>query len=659
MTLNNLFQPKSVAIIGASSNPEKIGRQILDNIIDSKYQGSIFPINLKSKKIAKLTAYRNLSDAPVKIWEELLVVIAIPAQYVIIEIKKCAALGIKNIIVISAGFKEAGRDGKKREDEMIEIAKEYGINILGPNCLGLINNIYGLNASFAESSLVGGKIALLSQSGAIGSAVLDWLKDQKLNLGYFISLGNKAVLNENHFLDYLKKDKNIDAIVYYLEDIKEGKEFMAKASLISPYKPVIVLLAGLSHSGSDLAKSHTGALAKEEEIITAGLERAGVIMVKKLSDLFSLISILRAKSSYKKIGAGVKIITNAGGLAVLTADSIDRNNLKLISSEDILGDATALDYKLALQKVLKEKNNDSILILLTPQSATKPLEIAKVVVSLSKKYPKKVILCSFIGGGAVNAANDLLAVNNLSLFLYPEGAIKALSLLQTRQDSLNGFRPYKISKNTKKVNIKTDYIGLLKDLSVYGIKSVLTKKYQKGKSIIKFPLVLKAVGPDFIHKSDSGSVILNLNNQAQVDKAASGIYKKNLKAFRKSENYLILQPQIKEGLEIIIGLKRDDSFGHVLLIGMGGIYAETIKQSRVLIADITKKEVLGVLKKMPFFPILNGVRGKKYNIDGLLKAVVSLCDLAKIHPEIKELDINPMIINEKETLALDARVFID
>lgn len=658
MNLNSLFNPKSIAVIGASTNVKKIGRQILDNLKSSGYKGKIYPINLKAKTVAGLNAYADLEEVPEKNLKEMLVVIAIPSIFVIQEIVRCAHLGIKNFIVISAGFKEIGEEGKKLEEELIELADKYKLNILGPNCLGLINNHNNLNASFAKSTEKGGKIALLSQSGAVGSAVLDWLRAQNLNLGYFVSLGNKAVLNETHFLQYLKNDKETEAIIYYLEDIKAGREFMESASLVTPHKPVIVLLAGLSDSGSKLAKSHTGALAKEELVIRAGLERAGVLMVKDLSELFLLILLLK-DGSYKKIGKGVNIITNAGGLAVLSADAIATNRLELVSSHDILGDASAKDYEVALEKILKSKGSESTLIILTPQTVTEPYQTAEVIVKLKRKY-KKTIITSFVGGNTIKRAVEFLTENNILNFTYPEDGIRSLSLLEQYSSLVKNLKPYKKDDvKGKKKAVNDDYLALLKKISSLGIKTVRTERYEKGKNISKFPVVLKAVGPAFIHKSDKGAVILNLKSQAEVDGEVNKLNKLYAKDFKNENNYLVIQPQVESGLEMIMGIKKDESFGHVLLIGIGGIYAELFKLTKVMIADLNKERALKELKKASFYPILNGARGKKYNVNKIVSAMVSLCALVKDYPEIKELDINPLMLSEEEVLALDARIFID
>jgi acetate---CoA ligase (ADP-forming) len=660
MNLRNFFQPKSIAVVGASNNRQKIGRQILDNIIASGYKGSIYPINLKKKKIAGLSALTSLENIPKRDRNALLVVIAIPASLVALEIEKCGRLGIKDIIVISAGFKEIGKEGLKREENIKFLAKKYDLNILGPNCLGFINNIFGLNASFSKSSVGGGRIAFLSQSGAIGSAVLDWLKGHNLSLAYFISLGNKAVLSENEFLSILGKDKNIDAIIFYLEDIKSGQEFMAKASKISFIKPVIVLKAGSSEQGSRIARSHTGALAGKFEIISAGLKRAGVVMISELESLFNLITILNSKAAHQKLNKKIKIITNAGGLAVLSADAIQKQGLELSDSFDILGNAQAIDYEKTLKQVLKSTDKDVILVLLTPQSATYPLQVAEAITRQAIKHPQKLIITNFLGGESVEEAKNLLIKNNIPVFDYPEMAINALSSVVKRQDGLSEFKPFENNQvKSKKQQVKSDYIALLRKLSSYGIRTVKTVAYQPGRSLTSFPAVLKAVGPDFVHKSDKGLVILDLKDQKQVDKAAAKLIKLNRQALKNKANYLVLQPQQKSGLEIILGIKRDSSFGPILLIGLGGIYAEILQKTEFLIADLNKKQALDALKKMSFFEILKGARGKKYAIKELAQAMVSLCRLVKEHPEIKELDINPLFIQENSILAVDARVFVE
>lgn len=666
MKLKYFFKPLSVAIIGASADKNKIGSQILQNIIASDYKGDIYPINLTAKKIFKYQVFSSLENIAPNKFSSMLAIIAIPAEQAVLEVEKCGRLGVKNIIIVSAGFQEIGSVGTMRNEKLQKIAIEYGLNILGPNCLGFINNIFKLNASFSVNSPGSGHLALLSQSGAVGSAALDWLKSRDVNFGYFISLGNKSVLTENDFLEYLVADSEIEAILFYLEDIKDGKKFIEIASAYAHKKPIIVLKSGLSNKGKEISMSHTGALAGSSDIIEAGLRRAGVIMVDDLENLFDLLNLLRAKASQQVTTKNIKIITNAGGLAVLSADAAEKYGLKLVESLDILGDADAARYKNSLQKVLAKNDKASILVLLTPQAATRPLEVAKDIVSLSAVNKKSLILASFVGGLAVEEAKKYLMAQGVPVFDYPERAIKALSQLVKRQSLLTGLTKYNysqpaLSKKTAKVS-SSDYLELFSLLKKCKIPAVKTVKYedfvvQKKVKDIAFPVVLKIVGPDFIHKTDKGGIVLNLKNQLELEKEAKKLNKKYQQQFKTGRNYLVIQPQIFQGLELIVGLKRDDSFGYFALLGVGGIYAEIFKQTKLVVADLDQKRAIKFIESLPFYPVLNGARGKKtVDIKKLADILVKISQLAGQYENIKELDINPLFLVDNKILVGDIRL---
>jgi len=664
MSLKNFFSPSAIAVIGASQNPKKVGRQVLDNVILSGYQGAVYAVNLKEKNVASLPTFSDLYSLPIKNWSTLLVIIAIPAPLVLKEIEKCGQLGIKNIIIISAGFKESDIEGKKREEELKSLINKYSLNVLGPNCLGFINNFNHFNASFSHRSNINSRVALISQSGAIGSSVLDWLKNQNLGLGYFISLGNKTGLNENHFLDYLSKDKNIDVIILYLEEIVAGKEFMSIVSKMATSKTIAILKAGISEQGQALAKSHTGALAGEVASIKAGLERSGVILIDNLSDLFNLIILLRAPlATKKKLSNKLQIITNAGGLAVLAADATAEQGIDLINNLDILGNASPEDYEQALKKLLGADKEANLLILLSPQLSTEPLKVAEVVAKLAKQNPKRLIMTSFMGGKTITGAREYLINQGLPFFSYPEEAIKALGSLIKQAKKLTQFTPYNllngeaVVKSQEKSNY--DYLELFTLLKKYKIAGVKTSKYNPlAKENRAWPLVLKAVGPDFNHKSDKEVIILNLNNFSDLKSAAEKIQKKYKTLFLNKNNYLIIQPQIKDKIELILGFKRDPSFGPVLLFGLGGIYAEILKEVSLTIADLDEKRALNFIKDSAFFPILNGARGGiKYDINKLARILVNFSRLANQERKINEFDINPLFLTPKEILAGDVRAF--
>lgn len=661
MSLKYFFNPEAVAIVGASSDKSKIGRQVLDNIIAGGYLGKIFPINLKDKKIAGVKAYSSLTVLPATSFAKLLVVIAIPAQFVLAEIKKCAELGIKNIIIITAGFKETGAEGKKIELEISQLAVRHKLNILGPNCLGLINTWHKLNATFAKADSATGTAALLSQSGAVGSAALDWLKIKDFNFAYFISLGNKAVLDENEIIEYLATDDRVNLVVAYLEEIKDGQRFMNLVSRLSKRKPVAVLKAGQSEAGGQLALSHTGSLAGSAAAVETGVKRAGAIWLENLEELFNLLMLFRKNSWKNKVNQELYVMTNAGGLAVLTVDEISRQGVPFGRSLDILGDADAARYEQNLEIMLADKKINNLLVLLTPQTSTEPDKTATALIKMAKKYPNKLIMSSFVGGEAVAKARDLLEKNNISTFEYPEDAVRSFKKLISYQKTLQTIKPYRlVTTKAKKIIKDTDYLKSLAHLRDYKIPTVKTFKYEAAAAAsYKYPVVLKVSGPDFIHKSDKNGVIVNLANPVELKKVADKLRNGNKKALKNPLNYLLVQEQASKFQEVILGFKRDASFGPIMMIGLGGIYTEVFKEVKLAIGDLDYKQAEELIKSLRIYPILNGARGqKKYDVKSLAKALVNLARLAKEHPEIKELDINPLFVFEHGCLAGDVRIII-
>jgi len=660
MSLNNFFNPSAVAVIGASNDSTKLGRQILDNIKAGGFKGHIYPINLKEKKIAGLRAYASISDLPHVERAKLLAIIVIPSQFVSAEVERCGREGIKNIIIITAGFKENGEEGKKIEETIAAIANNYHLNILGPNCLGLINTWHKLNATFAAADKETGSSALLSQSGAIGSAALDWLKVKDFNFGYFISLGNKTVLDENKILEYLGTEKRIDLVAAYLEEIKDGQRFMEIVSRLAKRKPVAVLKSGISAAGGELAKSHTGSLTGSAAAVKAGVERAGAIWLDSLEDLFNLLLIFRKESWHNQGAPELYVITNAGGVAVLTVDEISRQGLPFGRSWDLLGDADAARYQEGLNKMLADKKVNNLLVLLTPQTSTEPLATAQAIIAAAKKYPHKLVMVSFVGGEAVAPARALLAKNSIPAFDYPEEAVRSFKKLIAYKKSLSQLRPYRVISSRAKRQVKSsDYLASFHLLRDYRIPFVSVARYHETDlSKYKYPVVLKTVGPDFLHKTDTGGVVLNLRDQKQLRAAAQNLEFKNRSAF-KNNNYLVVAEQAAHFQEIILGFKRDRSFGPILMIGQGGIYVEVFKDFKLAVSDLNIKEALALITQLKIYPILSGARGqKKYDLKALARALVDLARLANEHPEISELDINPLFVFEKGVAAGDVRIIL-
>lgn len=682
MKLDSFLNPRSVAIIGASADPKKLGAQVLGNLLAGGFKGKVYPVNLKEKKIAGLAAYASISELERKVE---LAVIVIPASLVAAEVEKCAAAGVRNIVILSAGFAEAGAEGRVREEEIKTLAARHGLNVLGPNCLGLMSAASKLNLTFARAENRGGGVAFLSQSGAIGSAVLDFAAEKNFGFSKFLSLGNKAVLDENDFFDQLAADQDTKLVIAYLEEIKNGERFMEKVSHLARTKPVAILKAGGTAAGAKAALSHTGSLAGSHQAVMAGLKRSGCIILESLEEIFNLMVF--AQKGVWPAAAELHVVSNAGGPVVLLADQASTLGLRfgtysketarkladklppsvhIANPLDIIGDADAARYEQALEQILKDKKVANLLAILTPQSSSETEATAEAIVRQSKKHPKKIVIASFIGGAAVRQAKTILERGGVASFSFPEAALGLIKkLFENRRAAkfIKSYRARKAQAGGKKKGEpfgsaqgkQLDYQASLELLRTYGIPIVATVEVQTAARLDKlsYPLALKAVGKGLIHKTESKAVALNLKNPAEARRAFanfSGLLK-------RGSNYCVAQP-MAQGLEMILGLKRDPSFGSVIMAGLGGIYAEVIKDVALTVGDIDKKSALALIQSLSSYKILAGARGSKYDVQALAGAIISLARLAREHPEIYELDINPLFVKEKGVEAADVRIII-
>lgn len=685
MKLEKFLNPKYVAVLGASNDTKKVGRKILDNILENK-KTKVFPVNLKEKKVAGMKAYKNVKDLPMKDFSELLVVFSIPAVFVVNELKEVAKLGVKNVVIISAGFKEFNKEGAKMEEEIERIAKEYKLNILGPNCLGFINNSKNINVSFSDflpdkEIKRNNNIAFISQSGAIGSAVLDWIRDKNIGLSYFFSLGNKAVLNENDFFDFFKKDEETDLVVAYLEEVSDGQRFLESVSALSKIKPVAILKSGRTSAGSKMAMSHTGSLAGSNEILLAALKRSGAIVLENIGQLYNIMEIVKKPLNIES--NKITLISNAGGPAVLSADEILEGDLELLSFSnetkkelkrslpslvniknplDVLGDASADRYKKSLEIVLKDKKIESVLILLTLQSVTNSDEIAKEIASLKKKYRNKLIVTCFIGGKGLGSAKKILSDSLIPDFDSPEEAIWSLSKLLNYYKNRKSLRVYKKESSEREHDLDgeflVDYLDSFKFFKENGLDVVKTKELTKNNlKGIKYPVVIKYTGPDFIHKSDKNAIFLNVKTQKEARNILDKINKDKEDSLISDKNYAVYQEMVKADIELILGLKRDNVFGHVIMFGLGGIYTEILKDVSFSFLDITKKDAIKMIESIKSFPIIKGARSQKgVDIDLLASFIVNFAKAVKNNPEISEIDLNPVFVSQGKIKIADARI---
>lgn len=686
------FKPESVALIGASTNPEKLGFKILKNLIEGGFKGKIYPVNPKGENILNLKCYKSISEIPYFVE---LAIIVVPAEFVCDIAEECGKKGVKGLIVISAGFKEIGEEGKKREEKLKEIIKKYGVRLIGPNCLGIIDTRNKLNASFAFEMPPEGKISFITQSGALGTAILDWAIKENVGLSKFVSFGNKADVNEIDLIEELKDDEDTNVILLYLEGVSEGRKLIEVARKTISKKPIIIVKAGKTESGAKSASSHTGSLAGSDIAFNSAVKQSGIIRANTVEELFDYALIF----SYQPIlkGNRIAIITNAGGPSVMAVDMIEEKGLLLSrfsektinllkkylppvsninNPVDILGDAKADRYEKAIEAVLSDENVDGIIVILTPQIVTQPYETAQSIVRTSKKYEKCVISC-FMGGKRVEEGIKILKENGIPNYPTPERAVIALKGMDDyrrfRESNLKGrFIEFDVNKEKVREKIenlkrsKTKIIGDIEGreiLFLYGINvvsSFIAKNEEECENFLKRNegnFVMKLISPDIIHKTEAGGVKIGIKSPEEAKKAFKEIidsarkYKPDAKIVGVQ-----IQKMIEKGIEVIIGVSKDVQFGHLIMFGLGGIYVEILKDVSFRIAPLTDIDADEMVNEIKSAKILKGYRNiPECNTEKIKETILKISQLVCDFPEIKEMDINPLIVNERDAIAVDVR----
>jgi acetyl coenzyme A synthetase (ADP forming)-like protein len=709
------FNPKSIAVVGASGTPGKVGYNVLKNIIESKYSGKLYPINPKANEILGNKAYKSVLDVP----EEIdIAIIVIPGKIVNKIAEDCGKKSIKGLVVITAGFKEIGGEGIKRELELIKIAKKYGMRIIGPNCLGFIGINY--NGSFAANTPKEGEIAMISQSGAMLTGMMDYSMDQAFGFSCNISLGNKADIDEVDFIEYLANDSNTKVILCYLESIENGTKFLEVVSKVARKKPIIILKSGVSAAGARAASSHTGALAGSDIAYDLAFDKCGVLRADSIADLFDYGEILLFQPIPKK--NSFAIITNAGGPGIIATDAFEREGLKfaqfsepilhklrenlpaeaaIFNPIDIIGDASPDRYEFTIKTIFglnNDKSHDNIdendittygaLIIMSPQAQTHPNDVAKLIHRISSELLDKPIVSALIGGVSMAEATKYLNQNRIPCYRFPERAAQSLKAMVKYSEFLNR-EPHdeieipKFEVQKKRVreifdNARTEGRTVLLShetseiFEKYGIlspKSRLARtpseasKLQKeiGKS------VLKIVSPQIIHKTDVGGIFLNIESEQDAFEAYVQILN-NVKRFGP-QNARIYGVEIQQMIdfkkqtkvnEIIIGMSKDPQFGPLIMFGTGGIYANFMKDvSFALSYNFSKDNAKKLIENTKIFSLLQGVRGEPMSdIDSIIDVLLRLSQLVNDFPEIVELDINPLLSFVKGYSAVDIKITI-
>ena len=696
--LDFIFNPKTVAIVGASTKTGSVGNDIVKNLSQG-FAGNVYPVNPKAEELYNLKCYASLSAiaAPVD-----LMVIVVPAAIVPSILEEGGALGIKGAIIISAGFKEVGNIDLEKTVQ--EICAKYDIALIGPNCLGIINPSLKLNASFAAFSPSNGNVAFISQSGALCTAILDCATTMGIGFSKFISVGNKAVLDETAILDYLEKDENTDVVAMYAEQLAEPEKLMAKIKEMShdaKPTPVVVLKSGKTSAGAGASASHTGALAGNDAAYAALFRQSGIIRANSSEELFDYIKIFSTNEI--KSAARLAIITNAGGPGVLAIDSTIENGLtvatlseatKAILKEalpaeanihnpiDVLGDARADRFSAAIYAALSDENVDAAVIILTPQSTTEIEATANVIVAARNKF-KKPIAVAFMGQELVAPGLEILKDNKIAAYSYPESAIKSLSVLekfyqdtQTEIEETLDFTDVdreavtKIFDQARAKGItsfpEASALAVLEAYKLPILLSQVAHTKEEAKQIAKEigrPMVFKIVSPDILHKSDAGGIMLHVSPEEAEDKfeeLMSRVATNRPEA--KLEGVLLVEMIVDKGTELILGSVQDPSLGDAIMLGLGGIYVEIIKDVVFGLNPLTPADVKRMISSLKSKKVLDGARGNKAaDKEAIVECVLRLAQLLRDFPEIKELDINPLLVLEagKGAKVLDARIVIE
>ncbi len=697
--LTAFFAPETVAVIGASANPSKLGYAVVHNLIEGGFngRGKVFPINLNAGEILGLKAYPSVIAVPDPIH---LAVLVIPYEHVPEALEQCGEKRIPAAIVISAGFREAGADGYERELEILKIAKAHQMRLIGPNCLGVIDTFTPLNASFAAGTPPRGPLGFMSQSGALGTAILDSSLAGRYGLSKFVSLGNKADVDEIDLLRAWAEDEQTKVIMMYSEGMTNGQRFVDAAKEVAKIKPVVAIKSGVTQAGSRAVSSHTGSLAGSEQAYQAAFRQAGVIRARSMEALFDAALALGYQPPLE--GNQIAIITNAGGPGILATDALERAGLTLAQFQietiqalkqalpgaasaanpvDVLGDALADRYQFALETVAADPQVDGILVVLTPQAMTEIQSTARAVGELSQDMEVPILAC-FMGEAKVSSGIEILQQYEVPNYPFPERAARAFeAMAQYREIRRREPEPYvrfdlqpEATNGILQRTIDAGRVSIgdaeARDILLeYGLKipnSELAESPElavKIASEIGYPVVLKIASPDILHKTDVGGVKVNLSSAEEVrDAFELMVYRaQRYVPGAKIWGCLVQEMAPEGGLEVLVGMNRDPQFGPLVTFGLGGIYVETLKDVSFRVAPFTRRDAEEMLSEIRSHALLDGVRGKPaFDKEAIVDTLLRVAQMVQDFPQIAELDINPLIVYPAGmgAIAIDMRLVL-
>lgn len=700
--LDNIFNPKSIALIGASDEEGSVGYILMKNLTEMGYKGHVYPVNIRKQEILGIKAYPAVSKLP-EIVD--LAIIATPASTVPDIVEECGTSGIKGIIIISAGFKETGASGKILEEKILEIKKKYDMRIIGPNCLGIIHPDIGLNATFIPKKQRSGSIAFISQSGALGSAILDLAAHENISFSNFVSVGSMIDVNFGDLIDYFGTDPKTKSILMYIEGITDARKFMSAARHFSRTKPIIVVKSGRSIESAKAAASHTGAITGEDMVYDAAFKRAGIVRVKDIADLFNCAEAI-GKHPLPR-GPNLAIITNAGGPGVMASDAIIALGGKLAqlgnatieklntvlpphwskgNPVDILGDAKAKRFEDALEACFIDENVDGVLIIYTPQGGSDPAEIAEKILDIySKKKFSKPYLTSFMGYEDVEKANQFLTENGVPTYSTPEQAVATYMYMYQYKRNLELMYETPVELPVDSAPPKQPLLSIIRNavkedrytlteteskkfLEYYNIPIVKTRVARTADeaamcaSQTGYPVAVKILSPQITHKTDVGGIKLDINSEPELRLAFDDIIQ-SAKEHKPDAHIqgVTVQKMIKtKGIEIILGAKTDSLFGPVIMFGRGGIDVEIYKDVAIGLLPLNQILARRMMEETKVYQLLKGYRNRPpARIKLLEEIIVRFSQMMVDFPQLKEFEMNPLLIDENEALALDARGMIN
>ncbi len=702
-SLQPLFRPRSIAVIGASRRRDAIGGAILNNLTKQPFQGPVYPINPHATHVQAVPAYPTIEAVP---GEVDLAIIVVPSAGVLEAVEACGKKGVKALVVISAGFKEIGEEGAKREVALREIVRRYKMRLVGPNCLGILNTdpAVMMNATFAPIQVMQGRVAFSSQSGALGLAILDYARMLNVGISQFVSVGNKADVSGNDLIEYWEQDEGTDVILLYLESFGNPAKFTQIARRVARKKPILAVKSGRTESGSRAASSHTGALAGSDIAVDALFRQSGVIRTDTIEQLFDTALLLASQPI--PAGPRVAILTNAGGPGIMAADACEGSGLQLPALEpktvkalraflpaeastrnpvDMIASANAESFEKAVRLLHADKNVDSVIVIFVPPLTTGAQEVAKAILAGAEGHTKPILSC-FMGSHGVPESLKSLQSGHIPSYSFPESAAQALARVVQygvwkngpvgKTPTVTGVNREQAEKAIAAARAAMSgggkeggwmATGPMSDLlAAYGIRlNVARVAANRGAAAamaksIGFPVVMKLRSPQVVHKSDVGGVRLNVRSEeeaAQVFDELHAVLKK-AKPDATFEGVSV-ERMLSGGVETIIGMTRDPAFGPIVLFGLGGVAVELLRDVQVRLAPLTDTDAEEMVRQIRGYPLLDGFRGApKANEATLLDLLHRVSLLASDHEELLELDLNPVLALPGDTpsIALDARV---